>query len=851
MAKHFIFISFAFLIFLSGIYPGLQAQSVPSVAINEVMASNSETIADEDGDYPDWIELYNTTNSRINLDGYGLSDNYENPFKWVFPDVAIEPGQFLIVWASNKDRRSPGQPLHTNFALSAVGEEIILTTPEGVQVDSLPPTPIPTDVSLGRKPDGSGELFFFDEPTPGASNNTEANQGQLDPPLFSQTGGFYSSAVSLTLSHPDPAAQILYTIDGTEPSASAFEGIPYRYRSSYARNPGDSPGSMVTVTTRTQRYSAPLSIQNRSSEPNVISQIPGTWDSDPFYLPRDPVLKGTVVRARAVKPGFTDSEVVTQTYFVFPGGRNVFSLPVASVTVNPSGLFDFDQGIYVPGVDFEAWRADNPSQSADALSPANYHRRGEEAERSAHFNYFRPGSDRVDLEQDIGVRIHGFVGRRYPNKTLRLYARGSYGDSNFSFPFFTDDPSEQHRRLLLRNSGQDYNYTYLRDALAQTLVKHLRFDTQAYQPLVLFINGEYWGIHNLRQRFDRHYLALEYGVDPDNIDMMETNGVVIEGDGDHYFNMTQYIEQNDLADDQHYLEVTRRMDPDNFMDYQIAQIFLQNYDWPGSNIRYWRAKTDAYEPGRPYGQDGRWRWLMYDMDRTMSLFSQDPGWENNTLFFATDANSEEWRNPPWATFLLRNLLKNEGFRHAFINRYADQLNTAFSAERFTALITELSEAIRPEMSRHQDRWMFLISQWDNELNRLTGFASNRPGKTFEHILEFFELQSTHQLTLLAVNSPQGGVKVNTIELADSTPGFRLNGSSWTGTYFEGVPVQLSPLPAEGFQFSHWLVNGDRINTANLSLELTGNTTLEPVFNEAQTTPVDGLDLVHFFLFDDS
>lgn len=852
MAKHLLFFSSLILLSFSVAPEKLHAQNAPSVAINEVMASNSVTVADEDGDYPDWIELFNTSNSPINLGGYGLSDNYEDPFKWIFPEVFIEPGEFLLVWASRKDRRTPGQPLHTNYAISAAGEEIILTSPDGTLLDSLPPTPIPIDVSLGRQPDGTGEWFFFEEPTPGAPNSTETIQGQLDPPVFSQESGFYSSSISLSISHPDPTAQILYTIDGSEPSESAFEGIPYRYRTSYAQNPGDTPGNLVTLTTRTQRYGAPLIIQNRSSEPNVISQIPGNWNTDPFYLPRSPVLKGTVVRAKAVKPGFSDSEVITQTYFVFPGGRNLFTLPVASVTVNPSGLFDVEEGIYVPGIDFETWRAENPDQRAEALSPANYHRRGEEAEREAHFTFFGRGNDRIDLEQNIGVRIHGFTGRIYPQKTLRLYARGSYGDSNFDFPFFGETGPNRHRRLLLRNSGQDYNSTFLRDAVAQTLVRHMRFDTQLYQPLVLFINGEYWGIHNLRERYDRHYLELEYGVNPDNIDLMETNGVVIEGDGDHYFNMNQYIDQNDLADEEHYLEVTRRMDPDNFMDYQIAQLFLQNYDWPGSNLRYWRAKTDAYEPGRPYGQDGRWRWLMFDMDRVMTLYENvDPDWRFNTLYFATADDGPDFPNPPWSTFLLRNLLKNEGFRKAFINRYADQLNTAFSTERFVSLINELSLAIRPEINRHQERWMFIINNWDSELNRLNEFASNRTDQTFQHILDFFELQNTHSLTLLSVNNPAGGVKVNTIELADSTPGFRLNGSSWTGTYFEGVPVQLSPLPSEGWQFSHWLVNGDRFNSATLSLDLTDDTIVEPVFEEAQLTSVDGLDLVHFFLFDDS
>ena len=831
------------------------AQSVPDVAINEVMASNSTTIADEDGDYPDWIELYNTTDRSINLDGYGLSDNYNNAFKWVLPEITIEPGSFLLIWASGKDRREPGSPLHTNYAISAAGEEVLLSRPDGTRLDSLPPTAIPTDVSLGRQPDGSGDWYFFNDPTPGSSNTTSGNQGVLSPPKFSHESGFYSSSFDLTITHEDPQVEIIYTVDGSEPSKDAFNGIPFRYRDAYAQNPGDSPGNMVTETTRSQTFQNSLRIRNRSSEPNFISRIPTTWNSNPFYLPRSSILKGTVVRARAVKPGTLPSEVVTRTFFVFPGGRSLLQLPVVSVAIDPKDLFDYDEGIYVPGVNFEKWRNANPNESAALRSPANYHRRGIEAEKEGRFSFFESGNDRIGLEQNIGVRIHGFTARSNPMKSLRLYARGRFGNSNFEFPFFTGGEGERHRRLLLRNSGQDYNKTLLRDPISQSLVKHMRFDTQEYRPTVVFINGEYWGIHNLRERLDRHYLEIEYGIDPDNIDLMETYRVIVEGEGDHYFNMLQYIEQNDLSDDEHYQEIITRMDPDNFMDYQIAQLFTQNMDWPGSNIQYWRVRTNGYQLGVPYGHDGRWRWLMYDLDRTMTLFpSVDPDWTFNTLFFATAEDGPSFPNPPWSTFLLRNLLKNETFRQSFINRYADQLNTAFSAERFVSLIEELSDEIRPEMDRHNNRWESLIgsiSVWDSELDRMIDFASNRAQKTFEHIQEFFELNNMHQLSVTLGNPDMGHVRVNTIELTTDTPGVRFNSSTWSGTYFEEVPVRISAVPQVGHQFSHWLVDGERIENINLTLNLDADVQLQPFFEETTITPIADLDLIHYFIFSDN
>jgi hypothetical protein len=138
-------------------------------ALNEIMASNASTMADEDGDFEDWIEIFNPETYTINLAGYGLSDDYENPFRWVFPDVNIPAGGFLLVWASGKDRNNPQSELHTNFSISSAGEEVLLTHPSGERIDEIAPVPIPTHISYGRQPDGTGNWLFFAEPTPGSS----------------------------------------------------------------------------------------------------------------------------------------------------------------------------------------------------------------------------------------------------------------------------------------------------------------------------------------------------------------------------------------------------------------------------------------------------------------------------------------------------------------------------------------------------------------------------------------------------------------------------------------------------------------------------------------------------------
>ena len=143
------------------------------VVINEIQASNSDTIFDDDGEAEDWIELFNTGSDIMYLNGYGLSDDYDNPFRWMIPDVSLQPGGYLLIWASGKDRDSPESPLHTNFSISSDGEEILLTAPDGERVDEISPIPIPRDVSYGRYPDGANGFCLFTERTPGSQNSGE------------------------------------------------------------------------------------------------------------------------------------------------------------------------------------------------------------------------------------------------------------------------------------------------------------------------------------------------------------------------------------------------------------------------------------------------------------------------------------------------------------------------------------------------------------------------------------------------------------------------------------------------------------------------------------------------------
>ncbi len=768
--KHLVFSPVFTTVLLVLCITAVHGQSV--LVINEFMASNNETIADEDGDHEDWIEILNTGSAQVRLAGYGLTDREGDYFRWVFPDTTIQPGAFMIVWASGKNRRTPGRPLHTNFSIASEGEPLRLTDFNGNRLDTVPPVRIPTDYSYGRSPDGADHWVFFDEPTPGFSNTTDGVPRLFDPPLFSHESGFHPSGFDLTLSLPghQQDAHIYYTLDGSAPGPDnghrLFEGQTIR-------------------------------IEDRTEEPNDISMIRtnniGEHDplNDGWKPPVGQVFKGTVVRAVSWAPDAKPVRVATRSFFVSEDLPDRYRLPVVSLATDRDHFFSEESGIYVP---------------------PNFWNRGEEWERHVHFEFFEAGGEPV-LAQDAGVRIHGGTSRARPVKSLRMYARRSYGETWFEYPIIPDAPVDRYKRFLMRNSGNDWDKAYFRDALMQRLVEHTSVETQYYRPVVVFLNGEYWGIHNIRKRFDHRYFETMYGLDRNDLILLEGDAEVKEGtsqDRRDYKQLRELMDTDQMNHPQIWQIVKDRVDLENFRDYQIANIYFRNTDWPGNNIDFWRKRTDGPMDDAPPGHDGRWRWLLYDTDFGFNLdYHYVQGYnvreQHNTLSFAINGANTSWPNPDWSVQMLRGALRNTSFRHSFINRFSDLLNTVFHPDRVVAEIDAMYDVLKPHMPEHVNRWRGpeTMQEWEDEVASMRDFARKRPAAQRQHILSHFNLRGTTEISL-DVNNPEGGhIRINTIEIKPGQVGIPEQIWPWKGTYFQDVPVTIAAIPAEGFVFAGW------------------------------------------------
>ncbi len=784
---------------------GTQTVVGQELFINEFMGSNDATIADEDGDYPDWLEIFNPGESAFDLTGCYLSDDPAQPTKWQFPQGSVPGEGYLIVWASDKDKVTPGGELHTNFKISSSGESLVLTMADGTTtLNQSPAQALSTDTSFGRLPDGSENWVIFSVSTPGASNNVSLPS--VPSPQFSHAPGYHPAPIELLLSNSLPEATITYTIDGSEPTPSSPE------------------------------YLLPLELTDRTGDPEVYSLIPTnfiTTGITAWHPPRQEIQKINIVRMRAFAPDHNPSPIITGSFIIGAGFHENCIYPVVSLVTAPDNLFADDIGIYVPG--------DNYSE-ANPNYTGNYFQSGDEWERPVHVELFDAGGSLI-LAQDTGMRISGNMTVTYPQKSLKLYARDEYGDDDFDCQLFPDLPYDSFKRFRVRSGGNDWALSGFRDLAVHSIVQEMGFDTQAGRPVIQFLDGEYWGFANLREEFSRFYFERRYGIPDEEIVLLYNNGIIDDGpinSNESYFALRDYIEQNDTSDPAVYDHINTLMDIENFIAYQTAEIYASNRDWPGNNIAFWRRNTAGYEPNTPYGHDGRWRWSFYDLDTAFQIYDRD------MIAHATEPDGPSWPNPPWSTAVLRGLLENQTFKRDLINSLADHMNSTFKPDRLNSIIDIFSDIYAPAQPNFQARWdTGNYFAWAVQTMRT--FVLNRPAFQRQHIIDNFDLSGTVDLDLSVNDSSFGRVKVNSLLIDENLLGVLdpANPYPWSGVYFQDNAITVSAIPEPGYVFSQWLETGESSSSITF-VPVENAITLTAVFVVDDNPPV----LVHNWHFND-
>ena len=679
---------------------------VHDISINEVLvdgyhvtyaySNSTKSERPYDADLGSWIEIYNKSDSPVNLSDFSITDNERKPRKWVFPDGTSIAGKGYLVLQlagslpregqSAKDVTADQRKYELNFDIAAAGETLFLYDASGAMIDRVIVPAAHACVSYGR--DATGAWKLFDKPTEGAPNGTDGRGIFCEAAAVDTHSGIYSGVQTVNITVP--------------------EGCYATYTLSCGKE--NDPVKQTAPKETDTRVSGPIAIKE-----NTVLRV-RTFSSDNSRYP---------------------SDVKSYTYIIVgaeetPEAHNT-NLPVVFLVTDPENLWDTKYGMYVKGQDYTGKGAADELEINETMGKyANFNMRGRMWEKPATFTYTDAGGRNVLYETDLNIRVFGAFSRKLAQKGIALIARKGVGDSPLDYAFFDNRPFTEYKSLVLRASGQDAALSRIRDVMVQALLDDADVDiaNQAFVQCIVYLNGQYWGVYNLREKISKHYIAQHYGIeDVDTIDILKGNGnndqCVVCGNGlQDYKDLIAYCENHNcnLSNQADYDYVCARVDVDQFAMYCAFEIIIGNTDT--GNIKWWRSSE----------KDNKWRWIQYDYCWAMNGDNPNQAAEKSTgyrrdYFWRYFDPAGHGAGQGFSTVLGRSLLSNNEFVKIFLKYCAYFYNEVYTPEKILKKVDELQENIRKEMETYDlVRWRpyhnLSTKGWNSHCDKIRQYARN-------------------------------------------------------------------------------------------------------------------------------
>lgn len=724
--------------------------TIADVRINEFVAKNATTNPDmcDYTDYSDWIELYNSSDSVVDLTGYYLTSNPSKPMKWAIPyGTSIGANDYLLFFCDGYDC-TPGKNdfrpyypydiefttkrFHTNFKLDKDIEFVGLFNESASDwSDSVSyNTGSLADISIGRKPDDT-IWYKFDNPTPGSANSTMPKPldcTDRSPPVeFSIAGGFYNSEQTVTLS-AGSGNSIFYTDDGTAP------------------------------TTESIKYTDPIVINST-----------------------------TRIRARCIEDDKLPGPLTCNTYFINEKNRK---LPVISITTDPALLWDETVGLYT--------------------------NRYKLKEIPVSLEYFTTdGVQAFSVNAAIGPGT--ISSYDCPQMPMQVAVKPKYGTDFINYKLF-DKPITKFNRLRLRNSGDTWSSNYMADNIVDAIITgHMDVKNQAYAPVVVYLNGEYWGLYDLREDFFPLYFSENFNIsDTSSITQIEgtivgdiTDSGLVLNDGLRAVrgSMDEYTSLLSLMDTSGYERIDSIININSFIDYMAMEVYGANSSW-GHNCHYWKSS------------ETKWQFLMQDLDRAF----------DNSIYTLNMFTGGGIASPLIYHEILSKLMNFREFKNLFVQRFAAHAASTFNKSRTTAIIDSIHNMLLPEIPDQVNRWkddggLQSLEDWQTAVNDMKNFANERIPFAMNHIKKQFELGGTANLSVNIVDENSGDIYICGVAM----------GSHLTNlAFFKNIPFSVKAVPRNGFEFVRW--EGASMDTTDTTiLTINSNCQLTAVFRPVSET----------------
>ncbi len=531
------------------------------------------------------------------------------------------------------------------------------------------------------------------------------------------------------------------------------------------------PGVATTVSLDSGFYTAPQTVSLSSASGNIRYTLDGSLPriTSPQYSAPLPVTATTVLRARVVQSGKPPGLVETRTYFI---GETPGNLPVVSVVADPDALFGAQKGIYY---NQHEPLVSSTSNSALGLRDAY---KGKDAPGSLEF--FAPGGA-PGFRVNGGFRIGGENNWVHGQRALNFALRGKYGDDEIKYDVFPGSGIPLHTGLTLRDGGDNWATDMLRDGMWPFIAEgRMKADTSDYRPAIVFINGAYWGIHDIRSRWDDKWFFEHKRVNPDDVDHLLYGHVdstavslgIEKGNADDWLDLLAFLNGSDLTQPANYAFAESRIDIDSFIDFVVAESYAINISWQ-HNREFWRER----KPG------SKWRWFLPDMDRTFQTSSLTTSVLNGLL------TGDE---------VLIRLKTNTTFKNRLAQRFAAHVASTFKPSRINSIIDQMAAETDAEIPRHAARWASYngttVTARANSIQGVKDFMIARDGNVHAELQARLGVAAPVDLTL-GVDTPAGGrvlvcgvpVEPGLVKMfpnisfdltAEAAPGYTFTG--WTG-----------------------------------------------------------------------
>ena len=537
--------------------------------------------------------------------------------------------------------------------------------------------------------------------------------------------------------------------------------------------------SLFFYETKTHIYNKFVTFKLQEEDSSIIvhctndGSIP-TIDS-PIYQENTSIEKNSIIRCIGFKDSIPATPTATHTFII----DSSIKMPIVSITVDPVFLKEY----YI----------NNRSTCAEPCKTAPY---WEDIEFPVHVEYFSNGSQSTesDFEIDAGISFAGNYSRWWPKKSVKIEMRQEYQEGKLVYPLFDTRPEvNKFKSFLLRNNGSRYGRDFYGDAAATRILEGTGLDYQRSQQVVVFYNGRYYGIHDLREKINKHFIETNHGIDDDIVTIVKHNGngdIKINDGTNDYYELMDFILNNSFDKDhqENYDWLKTQMDMNNFADYIAYEVYAQNDDWPHNNVRAWKTPNTL------------WKFIVFDMDygfdyeRIISGFD-----ETETMFEWIRKKSAKKEFGKFFTAII----ENPQFKQKFLNRSAILFNLFFNSTNVEKAVDKTVSQLDPdEMDRDLERFHRTLTFYKDGETMKT-WAKQRDIDIWEEYRKEFELPEN--ITLTFKSKGHGKILIEDRSVPEN----------YTGKFFGGVDMVLTAEPDAGFIFDSW-EDGSRENPRTIS-----------------------------------